>query len=625
MLYAKIPKTCSIVDIFEAIEEVDKSIRLTDATWNAVIADQEAFWKSPRDIFNSFKRPSQSAKEHARSAEILNHFFEKLTADQPKKGENQLKRLSSLRSIDLSSCLDNLSHEVIDRLEELAGCKSNFVLEQDCHASENQYRTITGQCNNLNNPFWGSTNQPLHRYAAPAYEDGISQPIGWNNIEINGFQLPNVRSVSNQVFSQLNSEANNDEFLSHFAVVFGQYIDHDFSLSPLTPSNAEFFNANNCQSMCDNTLPCFPIQLEESDSKFEAGQTECLTFVRSAATCGSDEVSQTLSNPKDRLVRKQINIVSSLVDASTVYGPNQDRALSLRSLDGSGRMRVNDVHTDNGRDLMPEDPNTPCVQKDGQTKVNCFLAGDIRASEHLTLASVHTLWLRLHNQIADELQSLNPHWGEEELYQETRHIIAALHQKTFYDEYYNAITNDNLPEYTGYKPSTNPNIAAAFSGAAFRFGHVTIQPIVLRLGEDWNEHPDFGNHLLHTAFFSPWKIVDEGGLDPLVRGLAGNFAKLPDGMNEELRQHLFKLANTIGFDLASLNIQRGRDHGIPLYSTWLDTCGFDQVNSFDDLEEVIPNAQLRNTLEELYGHPGNMDLFVAGLVEKRLGLSCLQG
>lgn len=57
-----------------------------------------------------------------------------------------------------------------------------------------------------------------------------------------------------------------------------------------------------------------------------------------------------------------------------------------------------------------------------------------------------------------------------------------------------------------------------------------------------------------------------GGLDPLLRGLLAKPAKLqtPNQMMiEELTERLFALTNAVALDLASLNLQRGRDHGLP--------------------------------------------------------------
>lgn len=57
-----------------------------------------------------------------------------------------------------------------------------------------------------------------------------------------------------------------------------------------------------------------------------------------------------------------------------------------------------------------------------------------------------------------------------------------------------------------------------------------------------------------------------GGLDPLVRGLLARPAKLQvqgQLMSEELTERLFVLSPAGTFDLASLNLQRGRDHGLP--------------------------------------------------------------
>lgn len=53
----------------------------------------------------------------------------------------------------------------------------------------------------------------------------------------------------------------------------------------------------------------------------------------------------------------------------------------------------------------------------------------------------------------------------------------------------------------------------------------------------------------------------------------------PDmSMNDELRNKLFKSDGYIGFDLVSLILQMGRDHGVPPYTVWREYCGFSKVS-----------------------------------------------
>jgi peroxidase len=65
----------------------------------------------------------------------------------------------------------------------------------------------------------------------------------------------------------------------------------------------------------------------------------------------------------------------------------------------------------------------------------CFKAGDVRVNEHVGLATLHTLWMREHNRLAADLQLLNPHWGDETLFQEARRIVAAEVQHITYTEF----------------------------------------------------------------------------------------------------------------------------------------------------------------------------------------------
>jgi len=75
-----------------------------------------------------------------------------------------------------------------------------------------------------------------------------------------------------------------------------------------------------------------------------------------------------------------------------------------------------------------------------------------------------------------------------------------------------------MGEYSNYNSSINPTVSNVFATAAFRFGHVTIMPEFRRLDENFNNHITYPTILLHQAFFSPWRMIREGGIDPIMRG-----------------------------------------------------------------------------------------------------------
>lgn len=234
---------------------------------------------------------------------------------------------------------------------------------------------------------------------------------------------------------------------------------------------------------------------------------------------------------------------------------------------------------------------------------------------------MHTVWFREHNRLVTELRQLNPHWDGDRLYHEGRKIVGAMMQVITYRHWLPDILGpegtEALGTYRGYDPSAEPSLSNAFASSAFRFGHAMVNPVLRRLGPDFATIPE-GDLTLGEAFFAPWRLVEEGGVDPVLRGLFAVPAKRNrpgEVMNRELTEGLFAAAHAVALDLAALNVQRGRDHGLPGYAEWREQCGFGPVRSWEDYAADVADPEVLGRLAAVYGHPRNVDLWVGGLLE----------
>ncbi|OXB70481.1 UNVERIFIED_CONTAM: hypothetical protein H355_003774, partial [Colinus virginianus] len=461
---------------------------------------------------------------------------------------------------------DLLSADLLTMIANISGCLA-YMLPPKCpnNCLANKYRLITGACNNRNvvslsgihymgnyikreHTRWGASNTALARWLPPTYEDGLSQPRGWNSsAQYNGVQLPQPLKVPYSV--KYSKEELGEELA--FITVY-----------------PDFGVLSDCEKFY------LTLKVTTNDTLFKG--MDCLPFYRSSPTCGTGDHSILFGNLSALNPRQQINGLTSFLDASTVYGSTSTVENKLRNLTSEGLLRVNSKYHDNGREYLPftDWVPSPCAQDSNASedeRIECFMAGDSRSSEVTSLTAMHTLWLREHNRLAWALKAINSHWSAETIYQEARKIVGALHQIITLRDYIPKVIgpdafNQYIGLYKGYDPTVNPTVSNVFATAAFRFGHATIQPIVRRLNAQYLDDPELPSLHLHEVFFSPWRLIKEGGLDPLIRGLLAQSAKLQvqdQLMNEELTDKLFVLSNNGSLDLASLNLQRGRDHGLP--------------------------------------------------------------
>lgn len=430
--------------------------------------------------------------------------------------------------------------------------------------------TIDGTGNNTDNPDFGSTHIELLRISEAEYADGVSTPAGATR--------PGAREISSAVAAQSDSVPN-DRGLTDYVWIWGQFLDHDIDLTE-GADPAESFN----------------IEVPAGDPWFDP-------FGTGAVEIGLDRSVYVEAEDSSDGLRQQLNEITAFIDGSVVYGSDQERADALRTFEG-GLLRTSEG------DLLPF--NDAALDNAGGPSDTLFLAGDVRANENVVLSSMHTLFVREHNRIVTQLAADDPDLTDEELYQRARSIVTAELQVITYNEFLPALLGgDALGEYIGYDPSVNPGIANEFSTAAYRFGHSLLSPEIQRLDADGNVIAA-GNLALQDAFFSPDELVDHG-IESLLRGAATQLAQEVDTqVIDDVRNFLFGPPGAGGLDLVSLNIQRGRDHGLADYNQVRMDLGLQPVTSF---EQITSDPELAAVLEQTYGSVDEIDLWVGGLAE----------
>ncbi len=422
-------------------------------------------------------------------------------------------------------------------------------------------RPVDGAGSNPDQPDWGATGQTLLRLDEARYADGIGAVSE---------DLPNAREISNAVVQQ--EDDNPSSFgLSDLFWAWGQFLDHDIDLTEAGES--EFT----------------PVAVPAGDPAFDpAGEGDAIIpFFRVDPVEGTGETTP----------REFENEITAFIDASMVYGSDAETAEALRGEGGK---------------LLLDDEDLLLITEGGNV-----LAGDVRAGENVALTSMQTLFPREHNRWVDKLAKQDPSLSDDELYQAARQMVEAEIQAITYNEFLPLLVGeDAIAAYEGYDPTVNTGISVEFSTAVFRLGHSLLSPEIQRLEEDGSVIAA-GNLSLRDAFFSPEEITGNGGIDPILRGLAdGTAQELDTQIVEDVRSALFGAPGEGGLDLAVLNIERGRDLGVPTYNDLREAVGLTRAEDFGD---ITSDAALADALEEVYGDVNLVDAWIGGLAEDPTG------
>ncbi|XP_033760007.1 myeloperoxidase-like [Pecten maximus] len=264
-----------------------------------------------------------------------------------------------------------------------------------------------------------------------------------------------------------------------------------------------------------------------------------------------------------------------------------------------------------GDNFMPANGDHACVRD--EPNAYCFLAGDIRVNENPLLSTIHTAFVRFHNILAERFHGS---LGDEEIYQKTRQIIGAIIQRITYDSWLPSVLGPtimtqyglNLTSSYSYNDTIDPGMLIAVTTAAYRYGHTLIRNIINHVDEDGTISKTDD---LTDMFFATHSVFDD--VDGIARGMFYSPASLSDRFfASAIDRHLFG-----NLDLSALNIQRGRDHGLPGYVEYLELCFPSSPKPTNFRELYNHNTTLKKVLFDAYSGLSveDIDLIVGGMTE----------
>jgi hypothetical protein len=439
-----------------------------------------------------------------------------------------------------------------------------------------EVQSLDGAGNNRANPDIGSVGTRYARVTTARYADGIGEPI----------KGPNARYVSNRVFNDTGQNLFSESRVSQWGFVWGQFLDHTFGLRA-APGVGDAPDPSSRNIPFDGGDPLESFTNVNRD----------IPFTRSSVAEGTGEDSP----------REQVNTVSSYIDAWVVYGGTEERLEWLREGPVDGDLGNNDAtlllprgHLPR-RDVRGDVDAAPAMDVDGALRGrpdHAVVAGDVRANENVALQATHTLFAREHNRIVSLLPE---RLSAEERFQIARRVVIAEQQFITYTEFLPAL-GIRLPAYRGYDATVDPTLTNEFATVGYR-AHSMIhgefeleadagrysagdRAKLAKAGVEVADVPATGDVELavplNVAFFNP-DLLPLLQVGPMLHaiGLESEYRN-DEQIDNQLRSVLFQIpvpGNTGCLDgtslpecfrgvvdLGAVDIERGRDHGMPSYN-----------------------------------------------------------
>lgn len=454
-------------------------------------------------------------------------------------------------------------------------------------ATGNAYQRFDGWFNNPINPGLTRAGVPMLFPLPTAYEDMTYLP--------SGSERPNARSLSNDLFTGKTGLPSNNNWTSLFAH-FGKFVSMEIS--------------HTLDSACPTEILRVPILGSDPDFDDNATIEDHIPYERIAYDVHS---GLSPNNP-----RRQVNLATSLIDASVVYGNSEVWANALRDW-YTGKLKSSDQIAQfpamneyrlpigsfpfSNSDIYP-DP----------TKYWQF--GDPSSHENPALLTLSVLFFRWHNFLVK--QTADASLSKEDLFYKARSKVIATLQKIILYDWLPLVLNETIEPYKGYNPNVDPGLSSLYDAVAMNYYLTLIPPILMPRNKKCEHLQTI--RLCGCFWNSQVYLTNEShSFDSIILGMVSQFAEQDDMVvSSDFKGKYFGTMSYSRQDCIVQTIMKGRDLGLPDYNSARVALGMDKIKSWNNINPKMfkRHPQLLQKFKLMHNNSlNNIDIFTGAMME----------
>jgi hypothetical protein len=491
-------------------------------------------------------------------------------------------------------------------------------------------RRSDGCYNDLDNPSMGRNSETtdasgdamLHDKSHPCARFGRNVPLKFAFPDNVNLMTPNPRLISNELLAR--DEFKPAKILNLLAAAWIQFQTHDW------------FNHGEPEAKCPHLVP--PVNGDSWQGQMHVKQTRpdpTRDYVRELK-----EANGSLQHPPT-----YVNAESHWWDASQIYGNSAKQSALLRSDSQGNQLPCGKMFLDQGKNL-PIDPSDP----------NGLALSGFVGNWWVGLSLLHNIFVREHNSICEELSSSYPEWSSDRIFATARMINAALMAKIHTVEWTTAIlqnpalqigmnanwwglVTEGFTKTFGRISPTEafsgiPNSGVDHNGVDFTLTEefVSVYRLHPLMPDEFKLYRNSDGRFLQRFEFPDGMLGTEKELirtgHPLVNqpfetvDLLYSFGRAYPGAvtlhnyPNYLRKFERKVAGETQpdgtraaiqdtIDLATVEIIRDRERGVPRYNQFRRLFHMKPITSFDELDDAQPGTSEK--LRAIYGQTNGSD------------------